>query len=415
MSDNTAGSSPVKRKSENTIDDVNDLNTVGNQARPEKAVLEIPNDFSKRVDALNQQREKVIQRLCQASKNAKGLPDFSVEPNKDLLRRLAILMAWLETSPEITPQLKQKTRLDLGLKVMCPNSQYKFPSDIQQRAQQLYNRWEEQRWGEGEVVEEIKDEDTSASSEEEAPQSGKRRKQSTATSRRDSAATDAPKLSILKLPPLNHPIFGVDGIMHGAAMKRGKRLSHVIDPRFTSEKRDFKVYGHNGLELGSWWPLQILALFHGAHGSMQAGISGNVDSGAYSVVISGMYEDLDSDRGDYLYYSGSDSHDNADPNEVKPSSGGTKALQASLRSNRPVRVLRKKGGARWSPTEGIRYDGLYHVVSSDTPKNANGGLYERFKLVRLAGQTPLDEIIRSRPTSQEVRDCDRISQGYREA
>jgi hypothetical protein len=90
--------------------------------------------------------------------------------------------------------------------------------------------------------------------------------------------------------------------------------------------------------------MQIVALFRGAHGSKIGGISGNAATGAYSVVTSGgAYEELDEDRGNTLYYSGSRSHDNTDPKKPFPSSPGTLALKASQRTHNPVRVLRAAG------------------------------------------------------------------------
>lgn len=125
------------------------------------------------------------------------------------------------------------------------------------------------------------------------------------------------------------------------------------------------------------YPLQIVALAHGAHGARIAGIAGDTALGAYSIVVSskGAYEGLDRDEGNRLFYSGSHSHENKDPDRPGKSSTGTQALKASLASGRPVRVLRSGGGTgnhRWAPDSGIRYDGLYRVVRKLTPLNARG-------------------------------------------
>lgn len=94
--------------------------------------------------------------------------------------------------------------------------------------------------------------------------------------------------------------------------------------------------------------LQLVALFNGAHGTKQARIAGNSGTGAYSIVVSGQYHDLDQDHGDVLYYSGSRSHDNEDPERPGESSRATLALKASWHSGRLVRVLRASGGmSRW--------------------------------------------------------------------
>ena len=82
-------------------------------------------------------------------------------------------------------------------------------------------------------------------------------------------------------------------------------------------------------------------------------------------------------------------------------------MQQSYADRRPIRVLRTAGG-KWHncPAKGIRYDGLYRIVSSDgTAKNAKGGAYVRFKLVRMAGQPAIDL---SRPTQVEKDVFDRL-------
>ena len=155
---------------------------------------------------------------------------------------------------------------------------------------------------------------------------------------------------------------------------------------------------------------RFVALFRGAHGATQGGIYGNRENGGYSIVISGVYDDLDQDYGDILYYSGSNSHSNEDPRSPAPSTGGTIALQASERTQNPVRVIRTSSGkSTIAPISGLRYDGLYKVVSSRYPKNLKGGIYEQFKLVRLDDQPEID---RSRPTQKESRDYERIGDGY---
>ena len=126
--------------------------------------------------------------------------------------------------------------------------------------------------------------------------------------------------------------------------------------------------------------MQIVALVRGAHGMKVAGISGDAVLGAYSIVVStsGGYDELDRDEGRRLFYSGSGSHDNKDPDRPAPSTNNTKALKASLASGRPVRVLRAgnsmvtKNHHPWAPERGIRYDGLYRVIRMHTPLNARG-------------------------------------------
>ena len=122
-----------------------------------------------------------------------------------------------------------------------------------------------------------------------------------------------------------------------------------------------------------------MALARGAHGARIAGIAGDTDLGAYSIVVSssGFYDALDRDEGRRLFYSGSGSHENEDPDRPAKSTSGTKALKASLATGRPVRVLRAGNPGNneshpWAPERGIRYDGLYRVVRMLTPLNARG-------------------------------------------
>ncbi|KAI7546395.1 hypothetical protein KC331_g5650 [Hortaea werneckii] len=153
-----------------------------------------------------------------------------------------------------------------------------------------------------------------------------------------------------------------------------------------------------------------LALFHGAHGHQQAGICGDEKSGAFSVVVSGQYELLDTDRGTYLYYSGSGSVDNTDPRQPAPSTTGTMTLHTSLGNGNPVRVLRSSTGkSRYAPSFGMRYDGLYTVVSVSYPTNAKGGMYEQFKLERREGQVDIDMLVRS-PSAVRIGQYQRINQ-----
>jgi hypothetical protein len=209
-----------------------------------------------------------------------------------------------------------------------------------------------------------------------AASGSKRCKSSTSNPVRELATT------IVRPPPRHYPIFGIDGIMHGVALKIGaRRKDYILDSHYP--KREAKVYSHNGLQVGDWWPMQLLALFHGAHGARMGRIAGNAETGAYSVVTAGgPYEDLDQDKGDVLRAAGF-------------GSGSSKSSAATLR-----------------PTVGIRYDGLYRMVAMQFKTNMSGGLYEQFKLERLDGQLALSSFVKSRPNAREVRDFDRREDGY---
>lgn len=114
---------------------------------------------------------------------------------------------------------------------------------------------------------------------------------------------------------------------------------------------------------------------------------------------------MDTDNGEVLYYSGSGSHENTDPKNHKESTTGTKCLKASYYTGNDIRVMRTASKSMYSPSVGLRYDGLYKVVSMGRPRNNKGGLYEQFKLARVEDKSngTLEEC-RQRPTPREVRD-----------
>jgi len=381
---------------------------------PHHQIIDIPNNLEVRIKFINQEILRAVQPLCLESRKAKGLPDATSEPTKSLLPRLEAFLRWLETSVEITPALKQDSKIATGLELMFKKPEFHFEDRTRERAQQLYEKWEAQNWGKGEVVEESTDDESLTGNNDEPAPDAKRRRSSSGAQGSGTIIVPAK----IRAPPEDHPIFGKKGIMHGVVLKvsnRTGRKDYILDSRYP--KTDAKVYGHNRLDVGQWWPMQIVALFRGAHGSKMGGISGNSETGAYSVVTSGgAYEELDEDRGNTLYYSGSRSHDNTDPKKPFPSSSGTLALKASQRTHNPVRVLRaagaggKKSGSSWRPTVGIRYDGLYHVQDMKLKANMNGGLYEQFKLVRLDGQPDLNN--KARPTASEIRDFYEREKGY---
>lgn len=78
------------------------------------------------------------------------------------------------------------------------------------------------------------------------------------------------------------------------------RVSETLNLIFNFE---LKLHVHP-----TWWLFKahadpctrMVALFCGAHGATQGGIYGNRETGAYSVVISGEYDDLDQDYGNVL-------------------------------------------------------------------------------------------------------------------
>jgi len=346
-------------------------------------------------------------------------------------RRLAavkLFLRYLEFGLDITPSLRLRSNhsLDKALALIHdPRFESHVPAYLHLTVEAVRQRLEDENWGENTT----------------GPNSPAETSQALVPLSHNNSTTAVPNhssnvvlllgsegLATIRLPPASHPIWGVDGIMHGLVMitaAANHRISYAIDPRYEYLKRSAKIHGHNGHTPGDWWPLQRAAHLHGAHGAPMRGITGNGtdgSSGAYSIVISGSgrYKDLDLDQGDRLFYSADSSHDNEDPRAVAHCSNATLSLKQSMRLGTPVRVLRSRGGGgkrdgegkAYVPVCGIRYDGLYQVLDVRRLKNARGGLYERFEMVRMGGQESLESIVMRSPTRKQREDWSRYKDGY---
>ena len=102
----------------------------------------------------------------------------------------------------------------------------------------------------------------------------KRRRQS----RAQKSASGLPRLSV-EDSAFKH---AMRGILIGGESRRRYRL----DKNYHPSPRSHKEFGHNGLEVGDWWPQRICALRDGAHGAIQGGIAGSFLTGAFSIVVS---------------------------------------------------------------------------------------------------------------------------------
>lgn len=372
------------------------------------AVPNIPRDVAGCAEFIKSTARKSFTLWAQLNK--RNTLDLKSERADAILKDCYSFLTALETI-EVSPRLKDKASLDVIIKFAFANqAEYKFPEPLARRAEALYDKWVENEWGAVEASLQLSDSDDDVRGQTPTtPTTASRR---TAHRKTPSTSNAAPVTA--RLPPTNHPIYGVGKIMDGVLfMRGGQRPSYRLNPAASDRGRDHRKLGANGLIPGQWFPNQISALFHGAHGSSQGGISGTKAHGARSVVISGLYHDLDSDRGDVVWYSGSDSHDNENPNSVGARSAATECLFTSLKTGLPVRVLRKAGGASiLAPSVGIRYDGLYVVADTRQAKNLKGGLYEQFKLVRMQDQKPLDDICKESPTREEQDLAARVRDGY---
>lgn len=337
-----------------------------------------------------------IQHFAQASIKARGVPNVDILKHREQIERTRGYLDLLEFDTNMSPELRNKTRIEDVLMLINRPKVY-FPDDVKQRAEMLLQRFRDENWGAGAEAED--DNDSGHDDDEQAASP------TTATAPAAPVGEPGSDTVTLRLPPTDHPIWGLEGIMHRIAVTQGTNR-YKIDPRY--RPRPAKVSGDNGLAVGAWFPNQFSALVNGAHGAPVAGISGNVDYGAYSIVMAGAYKDVDEDRGETIWYSGPGSADNENRNEV-PRKAGTGHLQRSLTTRNPVRVLRAgKKGSAYAPSVGIRYDGLYVVVRQETSNNSKGGLFIRYLLERLPDQKPLKDVRSDSPTAQQMADFRRI-------
>lgn len=190
------------------------------------------------------------------------------------------------------------------------------------------------------------------------------------------------------------------GIETRKSLKDG-RISRAEDRRFRF-KREANKQGHNGLQIGQWWPLRLAMLRDGAHGSAEGGIAGNEYLGAVSCVIGGGasreidHDYPDVDMGDRVLYC-STVHGNGLMTKH------TKLMLRAYHNSNPVRLFRgAKLRSKYAPSTGIRYDGLYKIQSFEE-LDKKTKLY-RFTMQREPGQCPIRyKGLEVRPTKSENR------------
>ncbi|KAK4214883.1 E3 ubiquitin-protein ligase UHRF1 [Rhypophila decipiens] len=360
------------------------------------------------VSSLEEGRRQILMMLVMLKNRSRDIntPEKlagRVEAVKSFLR-------YLEYEVEMTPAIKAKLQLDQVLAAPeRPDLSPTAPPEIAAECRRLLDQYNEENWG----ADDVPDGPPAAAQQAEAHDHDHGEPGPTPPTAGPTAPASDTHTATMRLPDPAHPIWGLEGIMHGWALKPGNIRYYIADPRYTKKKRNPKVYGHNGFEPGDWWPLQKIAHFWGCHGAPICGISGG-DEGAYSIVSSGAstYDALDQDFGDKLLYSADNSHDNTDPNRVTYTSNMTKKLHTSIATGKPVRVLRSAGGKKaYTPACGIRYDGLYRVMQVREVLNNRGGLYEQFELRRLPNQRSLEEIRRI-PTQEQQTAYNKMKDGY---
>ncbi|GBM23571.1 E3 ubiquitin-protein ligase UHRF1 [Araneus ventricosus] len=159
-----------------------------------------------------------------------------------------------------------------------------------------------------------------------------------------------------------------------------------------------------GVEVGTMWKFRVQVSESGVHRPHVAGIHGRESDGAFSIVLSGGYED-DLDEGDEFKYTGSGGRDlsgnkrcaeqSCDQTLTRMNKALALNCNASLNKNgaeakdwkagKPVRVVRNCKGRKHSeycPEEGNRYDGIYKVVKYWPEKGKSGYLVWRYLLRR---------------------------------
>ncbi|KAK4166978.1 E3 ubiquitin-protein ligase UHRF1 [Cladorrhinum sp. PSN259] len=333
---------------------------------------------------------------------------------------VASFLSYLEV--EVTPSPDWRASLGRAFNLYSPEGPENFrqapiPEDIRGRVNDIHQTFVEANWGQGEGADEVasSSEDTNPGEASSPTGSLIRRGSSTAAN----GDAQGQGVSIIRAPPANHPIWGHKGIMHGFVRVKPPRRGWSIrfNPALLHLKKPAKVFGHNGLTPGDWWPSRMVAVFHGAHGHNVQGISGTAGQGAWSIVCSGRshYHKLDRDEGWRLFYSADGADKNTNKTAVVVQSESTKALLKSLETKVPVRVLRSAGKEnRHCPSVGVRYDGLYVVVAKHDRRNDLGGMYYSFELHRVENQpgSPLEEIERRVPSGRQVYEESKIKEWY---
>lgn len=161
-----------------------------------------------------------------------------------------------------------------------------------------------------------------------------------------------------------------------------------------------------GIEVGTMWKFRVQVSESGVHRPHVAGIHGREDDGAYSIVLSGGYED-DVDDGDEFTYTGSGGRDlsgnkrtaeqSCDQVLTRMNKALAKNCSAPIDSKKggdagrdwkkgkPVRVVRNCKGRKhseYAPEEGNRYDGIYKIVRYWPDKGQSGFIVWRYLLRR---------------------------------
>lgn len=187
----------------------------------------------------------------------------------------------------------------------------------------------------------------------------------------------------------------------------------ALRPQYLSDdvSSDTRIFGHiPGYPPGSHFESRAHLSEASVHRPTQAGISGSEMEGADSIVLSGGYED-DEDFGSEIVYTGHGGRDLNTGQQIahQALSRGNLALAKSKVHGLPVRVIRGYGDpSPYSPSEGYRYDGLYHVDDYWKERGSSGYNIWRFRLVKNIDSDTEDPSEYIQPDRQEVTTSRRI-------
>lgn len=317
-----------------------------------------------------------------------------VKQQTEKLYNIKIILEELHQVQKIDAKFILSTQLKIILEAMT-DPEKKFSDHTRTTAETLYQRFEAQNWGE--IIA-----SPTANIGSPTPTTHSSGPASPGPSTVSPVSANGPgTIRVIKFAD-NHRIFGRSGIMHGILLHENtatNKCSPFLDPN-RLEKKQADRLGDNGLTVGHWVPKVICLLRDGGHGAIQAGVYGNKESGAFSIILTGTaYEKLDAGdrRGRKITYSGPGSLDNEDPVKVKDSIGNT-YLQTSYQAQSNVRVFRGPSKQNVSPPMGYRYDGLYKVARQETGRNEKGGAIVKFVLQRNSGQLAIN---RTRPSFED--------------
>ncbi|MCJ1483535.1 hypothetical protein MMC06_003703 [Schaereria dolodes] len=404
------------------------------------AALSIPDERNARIAWLSRNARKIVREYAQQCKQD-SRAHLRQPLTAEQMAEIESLLDVFSNLEDMTPELQDKIRLRIALEIIRNDvpkyATYVFPQHLAQKAKAIHEMYEAEKWGAG-FEHELYDGDEVVVAEVNDTEVNDTDVAISITSRATKKQIVSPELHLLRRPTANHTIFGINGIMRGILINPyGKMKSYKFDDRYA--RKNHKVFGHNGIEIGQWWPMQMAALRDGAHGAKMKGIAGSDNLGATSIVVSGKksqkkiktfhfslhlpiklltpdsfppqggYQGMDFDFGSRLLYSGSNSHTNTNPTTPTVSKD-TKSLQRSLQLGRLVRVIRSSAGeGNLAPLVGYRYDGLFLITDEEQRTNTKGGAYLRFRFERVEHQDPVDA---SRPTYAEKKLYERVRDGY---